>query len=144
MLSAARRGDPEETERLLGEGIEQVDAAIAEMRRLIADLRPTTLDELGLGAALEALGERVETANELRIQMSLDLDFYAGRTDRRLEVEIEDTVYRLVQEALNNAVQHAEAESVRVEVSEDGGDSGSGSTTRAGASIPAPTPTASG
>ena len=121
LLSAARRTHPEQVDDLLVQGIEQVDTAIAEMRRLIADLRPTTLDELGLGAALEALGERVELANELRVEVNLDLDFYEGRTDRRLEVEIEDTVYRLVQEAVNNVVQHAGAESVRVDVSEDGG-----------------------
>jgi signal transduction histidine kinase len=120
LLSAARRGDPEEVERLLSQGIEQVDTAIAEMRRLIADLRPTTLDELGLGPALEALGERVELGTELRIRMNLDLDLEGGRTDSRLEVEIEDTVYRLVQEALNNVVQHANADSVRIDVSEDG------------------------
>jgi signal transduction histidine kinase len=119
LLSTARRTNPEEVDGLLRHGIEQVDTAIAEMRRLIADLRPTTLDELGLGAALEALGERLETSNEVRVEMNLDLDFLEGRTDRRLEVEIEDTVYRLVQEALNNVVQHAEAEAVRVDVSED-------------------------
>jgi signal transduction histidine kinase len=105
---------------MLVQGIEQVDTAIAEMRRLIADLRPTTLDELGLGPALEALGERVELGTELRIRMNLDLDLEGGRTDSRLEVEIEDTVYRLVQEALNNVVQHANADSVRIDVSEDG------------------------
>jgi signal transduction histidine kinase len=120
LLSAARRSDPEEVDRLLIQGIEQVDGAIAEMRRLIADLRPTTLDELGLGAALEALGERVEHSNGLRIEMNLDLDFHEGRIDRRFKVEIEDTVYRLVQEALNNVVQHAEAQAARIDVSEDG------------------------
>ena len=56
LLSAARRTDPEELDNLLAQGIDQVDGAITEMRRLIADLRPTTLDELGLAPALEALG----------------------------------------------------------------------------------------
>ncbi len=119
LLSAARRADPAEIDGLLAQGIEQVDGAIAEMRRLIADLRPSTLDELGLGAALDALGERVASGGSIEVEMNLDLDFHAGRTDLRLLGEIEDAVYRLVQEALNNAVKHGSAERIRVDVSED-------------------------
>jgi signal transduction histidine kinase len=120
LLSAARRSDPKEVNRLLSQGIEQIDDAIAEMRRLIADLRPRTLDELGLGAALEALGERTAMGGSIAVGMNLDLDFHAGRTDRRLLGEIEDTVYRLVQEALHNAVRHGGAEQVQVDIGEDG------------------------
>jgi two-component system, NarL family, sensor histidine kinase DevS len=120
LLSAARRSDPAEIEGLLNQGIEQVDTAIAEMRRLIAELRPSTLDELGLGAALEALGERTATANSVAVQIELDLALEAGRHEARLLGEIEDAVYRLAQEALHNAVQHGAAESVTVEVAEDG------------------------
>jgi two-component system, NarL family, sensor histidine kinase DevS len=118
MLSAARRSDAEGTDRLLAQGIEQVDSAIAEMRRLIADLRPTTLDELGLGAALEALAERL-TASGM-VEVDLDLDFHAGHTKRRLVREIEDAAYRLVQEALNNAARHGGADRAKVEVIEGG------------------------
>jgi signal transduction histidine kinase len=119
LLSAARRGEPEETDRLLVEGIERVDETIAEMRRLIADLRPTALDELGLGSALEALAERLGASDAIEVELSLDLDFHAGRTEHRLLGEIEDTAYRLVQEALNNAAQHSGAGRARVEVSEN-------------------------
>jgi signal transduction histidine kinase len=119
LLSAARRADPEEVDRLLTQGIEQVDGAIAEMRRLIADLRPSTLDELGLGAALEALGERTEGGDEVNVEVNVDLDFHAGRSNRRLLAEIEDTAYRLVQEALNNAVQHGEITRARVDLIEE-------------------------
>jgi signal transduction histidine kinase len=121
LLSAARRSEPEELDGLLVQGIEQVDAAIAEMRRLIADLRPSTLDQLGLGAALEALGERTASTAAIDVQISVDLDFETGRSESRLLGEVEDTVYRLVQEALNNAVHHGEARCVRVQVSEAGG-----------------------
>jgi signal transduction histidine kinase len=118
LLSAARRSDPEEVDDLLNQGIEQVDSAIAEMRRLIAELRPSTLDELGLGAALEALGERTAAGDSVEVRIELDLALEAGRHDARLLGEIEDAVYRLVQEALHNAVQHSEAECVTVEVTE--------------------------
>jgi signal transduction histidine kinase len=119
LLSAARRSDPEELDRLLVQGIEQVDTAIAEMRRLIADLRPSTLDELGLGAALEALGERTASGDSIEVRINLDLDCEAGRNPNRLLGEIEDTVYRLVQESLNNAVHHGEARHVEVDVREN-------------------------
>jgi signal transduction histidine kinase len=121
VLSAARRSDPDELDRLLRQGIEQVDDAIAEMRRLIADLRPSTLDELGLGAALEALAERTAMADSVEVEMNIDLDFHAGRSAHRLLAEIEDTVYRLVQEALHNAVRHGETGRVWVDVIESGG-----------------------
>jgi signal transduction histidine kinase len=121
LLSAARRSDPEELDRLLVQGIEQVDTAIAEMRRLIADLRPSTLDQLGLGAALEALGERTASGDAIEVRIDLELDFEAGRSESRLLGEVEDTVYRLIQEALNNAVHHGEAQHVEVEVSEEKG-----------------------
>jgi signal transduction histidine kinase len=118
LLSAARRSDPEELDRLLVQGIEQVDTTIAEMRRLIADLRPSTLDQLGLGAALEALGERTASGDAIEVKVNLDLDCEAGRNPSRLVGEIEDTVYRLAQEALNNAVHHGEARHVEVDVRE--------------------------
>jgi signal transduction histidine kinase len=118
LLSAARRGDPDEVDALLSRGIEQVDTAIAEMRHLIAELRPSTLDELGLGAALEALGERTAAGGAVEVRIELDLALEADRHEARLLGEIEDAVYRLIQEALNNAVRHGEPEHVTVEVSE--------------------------
>ncbi len=121
LLSTARRSEPGELDELLVNGIEQVDSAIAEMRRLIADLRPSTLDELGLSAALEALGERTAGGHSIALETHLDLAWEAGRAETRLLAEVEDTTYRLVQEALNNAVHHGEAGHVTVEVSEGDG-----------------------
>jgi signal transduction histidine kinase len=120
LLSAARRGKPEEVDRLLVQGIEQVDGAIAEMRRLIADLRPTALDELGLGAALEALAERLAASDVIEVEMNLDLNDHTDRAETRLSREIEDAVYRLVQEALNNVARHGGTDRATVNVTEDG------------------------
>jgi signal transduction histidine kinase len=120
LLSAARRSDAVETDRLLRQGIAQVDGAIAEMRRLIADLRPTTLDELGLGAALEALAERLSASGTLEVILDLDIDFHSGRSENRLVGEIEDAAYRLVQEALNNTAHHGQTGRAKVEVVESG------------------------
>jgi signal transduction histidine kinase len=118
LLSRARRSEAGELDRLLAQGIEQVDEAIEEMRRLIADLRPSALDDLGLGPALEALGERVAAGGGLAVEMNIDLEAHSG--GERLVSEIEDTIFRLVQEALNNVAHHAEASGARVDVTDSG------------------------
>ncbi len=119
LLSTARQGRTEgEMDELLSQAIERVDHTIAEMRRLIADLRPPTLDELGLAAALEALVERLSWGEVLDVELRADLDYEAGRHPTRLFNQVEDTIYRLVQEALNNVVKHAGVERATVKVSE--------------------------
>ena len=119
LLSSLKRGgggaNPDE---LLGRAIDQVDGTIAEMRRLIADLRPPALDELGLEAALEALVDRLAVGQLLDVELKIDLSFEAGRQPTRLLGQVEDTIYRLVQEALNNVARHAGTEHAAVDVTE--------------------------
>ncbi len=110
LLSGARRQADADTDEMLGQAIERVDHTIAEMRRLIADLRPATLDELGLAAALEALVERLTWGQVLDAELRVDLAYDLGNNPTRLLSQIEDSVYRLVQEALNNAARHAGTE----------------------------------
>ncbi|MGA7435226.1 MAG: GAF domain-containing sensor histidine kinase [Solirubrobacterales bacterium] len=121
LLSGARRkmeSDPAQSN--LDQAIERVDETIVEMRRLIADLRPAALDELGVEPALNALVERVSTDSGLEIDLQVDLA--AENIDQRLIPQIEDTVYRLVQEALTNAVKHGGADRAIVEITADSTD----------------------
>ncbi|HEX7058487.1 MAG TPA: GAF domain-containing sensor histidine kinase [Solirubrobacterales bacterium] len=121
MLSTARRGAVrDETKEIISQAMERVDIAISEMRRLIADLRPAALDELGLASALEALVERLTWGEVLDVDLEIDLAHEAGRHPTRLLAQTEDTVYRLVQEALNNVHRHANTDRAAVEVREDG------------------------
>jgi len=138
LLSAARRrGDPNQTELVLDEAIEQIEGEIESLHAIISDLRPATLDELGLRPTLEALMQRRRDHGALEITSTLDLATVAdGR--QRLPANIETTVYRLVQEALTNIVKHAHASKVHVAVSVDDGcvslsieDDGDGFTTEA-------------
>jgi signal transduction histidine kinase len=116
LLSAARRrADPEQTQAALEEGIEQIEREIANLHAIISDLRPATLDELGLRPALEALIERRRDSGALSITGELELPEPTNDA-QRLPPEIESTVYRLVQEALTNVVRHAQARNVRVAV----------------------------
>lgn len=119
ILSAARRGgDPDDVDGLLSQAVEQVDGTIAEMRRLIADLRPATLDELGLAAALEALVERLRWAGVIDVKLRVELAGDGDDDPIRFLGQIEDTVYRLVQEALTNVAKHAEIDRATVAVIE--------------------------
>lgn len=119
LLSGARRRQSagEDIDGLLENSLDQVDATIAELRRLIADLRPAALDELGIGPALSALAERIGTASGLKVE--LDLDLGEAGPPARLPATIETTAYRLVQEALNNVVAHAEATEVTIQLAVD-------------------------
>jgi two-component system, NarL family, sensor histidine kinase DevS len=122
LLSTARRaGAHGDMDKLLSEAIERVDHTIAEMRRLIADLRPATLDQLGLAAALEGLVERI-SAEGLAVKLRVDLAYEAAHHPTRLLNQVEEAVYRLVQEGLNNAAQHARAEAATVIATESDGE----------------------
>jgi signal transduction histidine kinase len=123
LLAAARRSnDIAALNSALDQGVEQIAGAIERLRSLITDLRPAALDQLGAGPALEALVERVERQAGLRVSLDLDLAYESGRVPARPAPDVEATVYRIVQEALTNAVKHAEATHVHVEVREDGQD----------------------
>jgi signal transduction histidine kinase len=119
LLSAARRStDPERLDEALGQALELVTGGIANLRALIADLRPAALDDIGTGAALSGLVERVRATSGLPIALTVDLSFEAGRVASRHVPELEETIYRIVQEALTNAIKHADAKRVWIEVRE--------------------------
>jgi signal transduction histidine kinase len=119
LLSAARRSDdPARSDEALGQALELVTGGIANLRALIADLRPAALDDIGTGAALSGLVERVRATSGLPIALTVDLSFEAGRVASRHVPELEEAIYRIVQEALTNAVKHANAQRVWIAVRE--------------------------
>lgn len=87
--------------------------ALAEMRRLIFDLRPSILEQEGLASAIEARLRFVE--ERLGVESGLKV-----RLDGRLPEHIEDELYRIVQEALNNVIKHAHASQVTVYLIQSG------------------------
>jgi signal transduction histidine kinase len=120
LLAAARRSDDAAAlHTALDRGVEQVSEAIDRLRSLITDLRPAALDQLGAGPALEALVERVERQSGLSVPLDLDLAYESGRQETRHAPGVEATIYRVVQEALTNAVKHADATRIQVAVRED-------------------------
>ncbi len=77
-----------------------VRRTVGEARRIIADLRPTALDDLGLEAAIRLQLEALR-AEGWQISYKGDLD------DERLPVPVETACFRIAQEALTNVVKHA-------------------------------------
>jgi signal transduction histidine kinase len=119
ILSTARRSDDEaKVGRILDQAIEQLTMGIASLRQLITDLRPPILDEAGVQPALEHLVERLGLISDLEVRMNVDLAYETGRRSYRLSAAVEDALYRVVQEALNNVVKHARATSVDVSIVE--------------------------
>ena len=121
MLSSARRS---ESRAELDAAVESAVAGLARevesLRALITELRPATLDQLGLGAAVAALVDRI-AHDGLDIAVDVDLAWEAGRAPARHRPEFEAGVYRLVQEALTNVVKHAGATHATVAIREDDG-----------------------
>jgi signal transduction histidine kinase len=115
MRSRLSATTPEVLERM-GHLVKTLDDGIALKRRIIEDLRPSSLNNLGLKAALEILCAEFAERSELVVDAEIE------------ELPLDDsgrlTVYRLVQEALTNVAKYAGAKRVLVTVKAQEGDAG--------------------
>ena len=84
-----------------------------EMRSLVFELRPADLESEGLVATLEKHVDVLQRVHGADIALEV-----AG--DRRLDPRVEKELFRIVQEAIGNALKHAGASSIRVRVQVDG------------------------
>lgn len=105
--SALRAADPEVERDALARADRQVERIIDSLQGLITELRPAALDQLGPQPAVEALVARLRARSGLAIELDVDLAYEAGRVGERLTPELESAIYRIVQEALTNALRHA-------------------------------------
>jgi signal transduction histidine kinase len=120
-LAAARRAaDPDAWRAAIDDAVAQLDTEIANVRGIISDVRPAALDELGTGAAVEALADRFRSRG-IDVALRVDLDYEAGRAQTRHHDELETAVYRITQEAMTNALKHSGAEALSVEITEADG-----------------------
>ena len=90
---------------------EHLGEEMRKLRDLIAELRPAALDDLGLGPAIETLAKRQAAIGTFTVDVDIEL-----ASDRRLDRDTETAIYRIVQEALSNAVKHAGADEVSLRV----------------------------
>lgn len=83
--------------------------ALEQVHKLAMELRPSSLDDLGLAVALRQL------TDDYSRTFGIDADFQAhGLESKRLPPEVEIAIYRIVQEALTNVAKHAEAKAVSI------------------------------
>jgi signal transduction histidine kinase len=115
--------DPAAATQLLDRLVPRLNAAVADVRALVHELRPPMLDELGLAAAVRELGDRLSTGTT---RVTVRAEEVSG-----LPAAVEVAAYHIAGEATGNAVRHAGASSVdvrleqagehlRVEVTDDG------------------------
>ena len=86
--------------------------AMYDMRLLVFELRPFMLETEGLASALRARLAAVEGRSGLKTQVFVE-------EERRLPIVIEEELYRIAQEGLNNVVKHAEATQVQIQLKYD-------------------------
>ncbi|MFC7321874.1 sensor histidine kinase [Halobacillus campisalis] len=85
-----------------------VRSALYDVRRIIYDLRPMALDDLGLVPTLKKYLATVEDYNQTTIE------FVSMGSSRRIDSKYEVAIFRLIQEAVQNALKHAEARTIEV------------------------------
>ena len=88
------------------QAIDQLDLDITTLRALITELRPATLDQLGLEPALLALVDRTRRAG-MEVVAEVVLGYDSGDASARLAAELETGAYRIVQEALTKPASTA-------------------------------------
>lgn len=103
-----RAHEPEKAQQNIQKLRELTAQALEEVRRVALDLRPTILDDLGLGAALEWRVDEFTQASGIQAKIQV-----AG-LEQRLPRDVELVFYRVGQEALSNIGRHAQAQNVTI------------------------------
>jgi signal transduction histidine kinase len=107
---ALRTSDDEVSAQATGRARELAGTMIDDVRRIVHELRPAALDELGLAGALDDLALTPGAGPHVRV--------VAGPLPE-LPAAVEVSAYRIAQEALSNAARHADASTVTISVSAD-------------------------
>lgn len=94
-----------------------LDTAIDTVRKVITDLRPSVLDQLGVWAALEWVAEQTEARAGLSCRVSID----ASAAHSVIDAERSTALFRIAQETLTNVARHADASQVEIRVRHEEG-----------------------
>jgi signal transduction histidine kinase len=109
-LEVLRTGAKEEFLEHLGGAKGLAEKTLSSVRNLAMGLRPSMLDDLGLGAALQWQGRDFERRSGIPVNIQLD-----GKLDD-IEEEVRTCIYRVVQESLTNCARHAQAKTISISV----------------------------
>jgi signal transduction histidine kinase len=114
---------PEMSDKLLAEMETDIEGTLADVRRIVYDLRPAELDQRGLAGALRAYAESVESGELGETHPDLTVHVDIPDPLPPLPAAVEVAAYHIAREAVTNVVRHAQAQhcTLRLEV-EDGED----------------------
>ena len=108
VLNSCQRREPEQVEHRVRELMELNSTTLDELRHLIADLRPSHLDDLGLGSTLRWYTKEMQRRVPLEIQVEINGE------ERMLDSAVSTALFRVAQEALTNIVKYAQIATARV------------------------------
>jgi len=114
-LQAAMEEPDQAKSKRIHETTAILERLLGQVRQISLNLRPSTLDDLGLVPALRSL------LDEQGRRASVAVRFSAKNMPENLDPEIQTTCFRIAQEAITNAVRHARATQIRVELSQENG-----------------------
>ncbi len=109
-----RREDPALAEAEFEKGLQRLKGSLTEVRRVVSELRPSTLDDFGL---VNTLRRHLE---QLAAERGWEYSFEENLGDVRLNPTLETGAFRIVQESLNNARKHSGTRRVEVALTRQG------------------------
>jgi two-component system NarL family sensor kinase len=111
-----KQGKIQEGAQILDETVQRLRDAMDEVRRLSSELRPSTLDDLGLIPTIEGHCRKYEYAyDNIKLERNLSV------AEAEIPTHLKSEIFRIVQEAMNNAAKHARASTLAVSMQNDHG-----------------------
>lgn len=117
LTRAALTTDPDEADQLLAHLEADLDSTLSDVRRLVYNLRPPELDQLGLVGALTRYASQFNNgaaSNDQRPETDFTIRVQASDNIPSLPAAVEVAAYRITQEAVNNVVRHSRARTCEV------------------------------
>ncbi|WP_211462948.1 sensor histidine kinase [Collimonas silvisoli] len=111
-----KQGKVQEGGHILDETVQRLRDAMDDVRRLSSELRPSTLDDLGLIPTIEGHCRKYEDAYD-----NIKLERHLNVEEAEIPAHLKSEIFRIVQEAMNNAAKHACASTVAVSMLSDHG-----------------------
>lgn len=107
-LSNQRNLTDQEVEQL-GQSLEQqLRATLSEIKGMALDIRPSVLDSFGLIPAIKALAKRIQASTGIKINV------ISSVSEINLHTNIQNVLYRISQESINNAIKHADPTEINI------------------------------
>ena len=106
--------DPSKTRDLIDKSLESTRIGADETRRALKALRSNSLEDMGLGLAIQRIGESAATRFHLTLTVELKNPMPS------LSPDVEQTIYRVTQESIENIVKHSRAKNFSIRLENDG------------------------